>query len=174
MIAELTAITRSINVCVRWESSTAVTEAQRTQVASVVAAQYQQWFEWLYGYDNFPYSSIDVNVVGWAVTDASLLQGSTDGIDVYTSVDSEGAPECAPACGRFFHQDGDYSGCSGGADRHYDQSLWLTDGFEGGAGGDWGQRIGREYFMEALSSEHVHILLHEMGHSFGLDDFYGK
>lgn len=53
-----------------------------------------------------------------------------------------------------------------------DQSLWLTDGFEGGAGGDWGQRIGTDYFLEALSSENIHILLHEMGHTFALDDFY--
>lgn len=163
---------RSINYCVRWESSTPVTEAERAQVATVVAEQYNLWFEWLYGFDNFPFSSIDVNVVGWAVTDESLLQGSTDGIDVYTNTDSEGAPECLPACGRFFNQDGDYSGCPGGAERHYDQSLWMTDGFGGGAGGDWGQRMGREYLMGALGSEQIQILLHEMGHTFGLDDFY--
>ena len=36
----------------------------------------------------------------------------------------------------FFHQDGNYSGCPGGAARHYDLSLWLTSGFNGGAGGD--------------------------------------
>ena len=59
-------------------------------------------------------------------------------------------------------QDGDYSSCPGGAERHYDQSLWLTDGFGGGAGGDWGQRIGREYFMDLLGSENIHILLHEL------------
>ena len=61
-------------------------------------------FQWLYGYDNFPYDSIDVNIVGWAVRDTGLLQGSTEGIDVYTNTDSEGAPQCAPECGRFFHQ----------------------------------------------------------------------
>ena len=59
-------------------------------------------------------------------------------------------------------QDGNYESCPGGAERHYDQSLWLTDGFEGGAGGDWGQRIGREYFMELLGSHNIHILLHEL------------
>jgi hypothetical protein len=152
----------TINYCVRWESSTSITESQRAQVATAVAAQYQKWFQWLYGYDNFPFSTIKVNVVGWAVRDRNLLTGSTSGIDVYTNTDSEGAPECAPACGRFFHQNGDYSQCSGGASRHYDQSLWLTDGFQGGAGGDWGQRIGVGYFMGALSSSNIHILLHEM------------
>lgn len=157
-------------MCVRWESNTPVTEAQRTEVAAKVAEQYQLWFEWLYGFDTFPFSNVDVKVVGWAVSDASLLEGSTDGIDVYTDTDGEGIPQCAPACGRFFNQDGDYSECPGGAERHYDQSLWLTDGFGGGAGGDWGQRMGREYFMDSISQAQMTILLHEMGHTYGLDD----
>lgn len=89
-------------------------------------------------------------------------------------LDGDGAPQCAPDCGRFFHQDGDYSRCPGREERHYDQSLWLTEGFGGGAGGDWGQRIAREYFMDAVGrdQENIHILLHEMGHTWGLDDFY--
>ena len=41
-------------------------------------------------------------------------------------------------------------------------SLWLTDGMDGGAGGDWGQRVGKEYFMENINSENIHIVLHEM------------
>lgn len=127
-----------------------------------MSEQYQKWFEYLYGYDTFPFSNITVEVVGWAVRDESLLEGNTDGIDVYTDVDSAGIPQCAEACGRFFHIDADYSGCAGGEERHYDQSLWLTSDFEGGAGGDWGQRIEAEYFMESLEQENVFILLHEM------------
>lgn len=50
-----------------------------------------------------------------------------------------------------------------------DQSLWLTDGFEGGAGGDWGQRMGQEYFMQSVGEENQHIYLHEIGHTFALD-----
>ncbi|CAH0053656.1 unnamed protein product [Clonostachys solani] len=169
---QLMATDGKLNMCVRWESSALVTEAQRTQIATAINTQYQQWFEWLYGYDSFPFSKIEVNVVGWAVSDASKLEGSTDGIEVYTDTDADGIPQCAEACGRFFHNDGDYSGCAAGADKHYDQSLWLTEGMSGGAGGDWGQRIGSEYMINALGSDSVHILLHEMGHTFGLDDFY--
>ncbi|KAH7149030.1 hypothetical protein B0J13DRAFT_594863 [Dactylonectria estremocensis] len=162
----------TVNMCVRWESTDAITAAQRTKLATVVNEQYQKWFKWLYGYDNFPYTDIKVNVVGYAVKDKSLLEGDTTGLNIYTDVDSEGIPQCAEACGRYFHTDGDYSGCAAGADNHYDQSLWLTDGMEGGAGGDWGQRIGKDYFIGALDSSDVHILLHEMGHTYGLDDFY--
>ncbi|KAM6532525.1 hypothetical protein FSOLCH5_001948 [Fusarium solani] len=151
-------------MCVRWESDQPVTAAYREEIATTLQTQYNKWFKWLYGYDNFPYTDIKVNVVGWAVKDKSLLQGSTAGIDVYTDVDSEGVPQCSEKCGRFFHQDGNYNQCPGGADRHYDQSLWLTKGMAGGAGGDWGQRLGPEGVG--------HILLHEMGHTFALDDFY--
>lgn len=48
-------------------------------------------------------------------------------------------------------------------------SLWLTDGFEGGAGGDWGQRMGSDYFLQSVEQEDIHIHLHELGHTFALD-----
>ena len=178
-----------INYCVRWDSSKSVTAAQRTQVEAAVRKQFNKWIAVLAGFESFPYETVDVNVVGWAVRDKSLLQGDVSGIQVYTDTDSEGIPQCSEDCGRFFHQTGDYSKCAAGADRHYgkpsfslfsqtiliniiDQSLWLTDGFEGGAGGDWGQRVGSDYFLSALDTENIHIVLHEMGHTFALDDFY--
>ncbi|KAF2126256.1 hypothetical protein P153DRAFT_399710 [Dothidotthia symphoricarpi CBS 119687] len=161
-----------MNYCVRWEGTTKVTAAQRTQVEAAVRKQFNKWIAVLAGFDKFPYKTVDVNVVGWAVKDKSILQGDVSKIDVYTDVDEGGIPQCAEACGRFFKQNNDYSGCKAGAARHYDESLWLTPGFEGGAGGDWGQRIGQEYFMSNLNTEDIHILLHEMGHTFALDDFY--
>lgn len=50
--------------------------------------------------------------------------------------------------------------------------LWGTTGFQGGAGGDWGQRISDDYILSTLENEEVHIIEHEMGHGFGLPDFY--
>ncbi|KAJ3526131.1 hypothetical protein NM208_g11337 [Fusarium decemcellulare] len=120
-----------LNICVRWDSSASVTEAQRTKVATKYNEQYQKWFKWLYGFNGFPYDNVKVNIVGWAVRDKSLLQGATDGIDVYTETDADGVPMCPVACARDAHLDGDYSGCEGGAEHHYDHSLWLTDGLEG-------------------------------------------
>lgn len=52
---------------------------------------------------------------------------------------------------------------------YVDQSLWLTDGFEGGAGGDWGQRMSREEYMSTGLDGDNHIYLHEVGHTFALD-----
>ncbi|RYP21115.1 hypothetical protein DL765_002404 [Monosporascus sp. GIB2] len=50
-------------------------------------------------------------------------QVSTDGAGVHTDTDVGGAPACAP------HRDGNHGGCPGGTGRHYDQLLWLTEGF---------------------------------------------
>ncbi|RHZ49399.1 uncharacterized protein CDV56_106059 [Aspergillus thermomutatus] len=177
-----------INYCVRWDSSQTVTAAQREQIAAAASRSYNKWISALAGFDGWPYDTVEVNVVGYAVRDVSLLEGDTSGLDIYTTADADGVPECDPSCGRFFHQDGDYSGCAAGADRHYgmrpspaarlpwltiaDESLWLTEGFQGGAGGDWGQRVGQEYFVENVDSENIHIYLHEIGHTFALDDFY--
>lgn len=161
-----------INYCVRWEGDATVTAAQRTQVETALKKQYNKWVSVLAGFDGFPYETADVNVVGWAVKNKNILQGDVSGIQVYTDVDSEGIPQCAESCGRFFHQDGNYAGCAAGADRYYDNSLWLTPNFGGGAGGDWGQRVGQEYFMGAVEDENIHIYLHEVGHTYALDDFY--
>lgn len=50
--------------------------------------------------------------------------------------------------------------------------LWLTSAFQGGAGGDWGQRMSEDYILATMDNDEVHILEHEMGHGFGLPDFY--
>jgi hypothetical protein len=166
----------SINYCVRWDSTAHVTAAQRDAVAAALQRQYQKWMDQMLdngaGWNNWPYRQVPVKVVGWAVRDRSQLEWSDSSVDVYVNDINENAPQCGTPCGRFFHQDGNYSGCPGAASHHYDHSLWLTAGFSGGAGGDWGQRIGSEYFMSNLTTDNIHILLHEMGHTYGLDDFY--
>ncbi len=161
-----------INYCVRWDSSASVTAAQRDQVHAAVARQYRKWMAEMVGHNGFPYTDVPVRVVGWAVRDRAQLQWSDTSVDIYVGDIRENAPQCGAPCGRFFNQSGQYPNCPGGAAHHYDHSLWLTDGFGGGAGGDWGQRMGREYFMNNLSTENMTILLHEIGHTYGLDDFY--
>jgi hypothetical protein len=161
-----------INYCVRWDSTAHVTAAQRDQVQTALARQYKKWMDQMVGHNGFPYTDVPVKVVGWAVRDRAQLEWTDTSVDIYVNDIREDAPQCGEPCGRFFHQDANYSACPGGATHHYDHSLWLTAGFGGGAGGDWGQRIGSEYFMSNLTTDNVHILLHEMGHTYGLDDFY--
>jgi hypothetical protein len=173
---QLVAGAGAINYCVRWDSTAHVTAAQRDAVHAALQRQYQKWMDIMLddgqGWNTWPYQQVSVKVVGWAVRDRAQLEWTDDSVDVYVNDIRENAPQCSEPCGRFFHQDGNYSGCPGGASHHYDHSLWLTAGFSGGAGGDWGQRIGSEYYMSNLSAENIHILLHEMGHTYGLDDFY--
>jgi hypothetical protein len=162
-----------INYCVRWDSDAPVTAALREEIHTALKRQFGKWMAGMKGHNAWPYQEVPVKVVGWAVKNRSTLQWSDNSVDIYAGIlDDGGAPQCAPDCGRFFHQDGDYSKCPGKAARHYDQSLWLTKGMHGGAGGDWGQRIGSEYMVNARGQEDIHILLHEIGHTFGLDDFY--
>ncbi|PVH75205.1 hypothetical protein DL98DRAFT_371901, partial [Cadophora sp. DSE1049] len=166
----LMAANGTINFCVRWDSKTTLSAAQRTAITSSLQKNVLKWTDQLTGFMGWPYTTIPVKVTGWATTTPSLFQSLSASEKVYTTVDSEGVAECDPRCGRFFHQDGNYGSCPGGAEARYDMSLWLTAGMGGGAGGDWGQRVGSEYFLGAL--DNPHIWLHEFGHTLALDDFY--
>ncbi|KAL3418129.1 cellulose-binding family ii [Phlyctema vagabunda] len=161
-----------LNYCVRWDDDTSVTEAQRTAIATSLQVNVKLWTDHLTGFMGWPYDNVSVSVVGWATKDKSTIEGSTTGLDIYTTVDGSGVPECDPRCGRFYHQDGDYSTCPGGADRHYDVSLWLTKGWmEGGAGGDWGERMATSEYVDNMNSQPEYFL-HEFGHTLALLDFY--
>ncbi|BCB91610.1 cellulose-binding domain-containing protein [Phytohabitans suffuscus] len=161
-----------INYCVRWDSTATVTAQLRDEIHAALARQYKQWMDAMVGHNNWPYADVPVRVVGWAVRDRAQLQWTDSSVDIYVNNIRENAPQCSEPCGRFFNQSGNYPNCPGGASRHYDHSLWLTDGFGGGAGGDWGQRMGREYFVNNRNAASMTILLHEIGHTYGLDDFY--
>jgi hypothetical protein len=165
-----------VNYCVRWDSNAPVSAALRDQIHASLTRQFTKWMSVMVengqGWENWPYTNVPVRVVGWAVRNRSTLQWTDNSVDIYVNDINENAPQCSRACGRFFHQDGNYSQCPGGVARHYDMSLWLTQGMGGGAGGDWGQRMGSEYFVNNLNANNIHIYLHEVGHTFGLDDFY--
>ena len=97
-----------------------------------------------------------IKVVGWAVRDRAQLQWTDNSVDIYVNDIRENAPQCAEPLRPLLRPNGDYRSCPGGVARHYDQSLWLTAGIGGGAGGDWGQRMGSEYFMSNLNADNVH------------------
>ncbi|SDK32273.1 hypothetical protein [Nonomuraea jiangxiensis] len=64
----------SINYCVRWDTGASVTAAQRDQIHATLARQFKKWMDLMAGHDNWPYSTVPVKVVGWAVRDRAQLQ----------------------------------------------------------------------------------------------------
>ena len=53
--------------------------------------------------------------------------------------------------------------------------MWATQGFPdiGGCGGDWGQRLSDTAYLSMIDGSGIHVLEHEIGHGFGMTDFYG-
>jgi hypothetical protein len=166
-----------LNYCVRYESDVPISALDRDKMEVALERNLNEWLDQIEGYDCFPYENVPVKIVGWAAMNRDTFDwpdGDHPGV-IYIGDDShEAAPQCAQECGRFFHRDAGFSypECEGGRSNHYDMSLWLTEGFSGGAGGDWGQRIGRSYFFGAIDQGTLHILSHEMGHGFGFPDYY--
>lgn len=166
-----------LSYCVRYESTVTLSATNRDKLEDALERNLNEWIEKLEGQDCFPYDHVPVKVVGWAAMNRATFDwsdGAHPGL-MYIGDDSfEDAPQCSQACGRFFHREAGYQypGCTGGRESHYDMSLWLTEGFQGGAGGDWGQRVGRSYFIGAIDQTTLHILSHEMGHGFGFPDYY--
>lgn len=72
------ALSSVTHYCVRWDSDKSVPATRREQIANDVDAAHQKWFKCVYGWDKFPFDDVKGNVVGWAVKDKSLLEGSTD------------------------------------------------------------------------------------------------
>jgi hypothetical protein len=174
ILDQLFAAQGSLKFCVRWESTQTASATLRDQIEQALQRGVNEWFSKLTNYDCFPYQEIPVQVTGWATADRNLLDWSDDSVRIDVGDFREGAPQCLESCGRFFHQQAGYTypNCPGGAAGHYDMSLWLTQGMSGGAGGDWGQRVGSEYFVNSVTQEHQHIWLHEFGHGLGFPDYY--
>lgn len=168
----------TLNFCVRYESTVGVSATLRDQIEASIQRGIDQWVATLEGYDCWPHDRVTTKIVGWAAMSRATFEWADDdhpGV-FYIGDDSfESAPQCAQACGRFFNREPGYTypNCPGGRDNHYDMSLWLTEGMPGGAGGDWGQRLGRSAFTNAAAGGSVsHIFIHEVGHGFGLPDYY--
>lgn len=178
----------TLNYVIRWQSYKTVTLEQRQQFEQMIEDSVNAWTDWLVGYENWPYEHIDVKVVGWAVLDKNCLLDLQPDEVVYdnlisdydsgydTSNGIEEIPDKLPSApselSRFDHfteTDYVYPG------ERFDMYLWATQGFPsiGGCGGDWGQRLSDDAYLNMLSGTGIHVLEHEIGHGFGLTDFYG-
>ncbi|KAE9093493.1 hypothetical protein PF006_g24424 [Phytophthora fragariae] len=140
--------------------------------------QHALWNRWLIGYNCWPYNEIKVNIVGWAAREASDL-GWSDGSlgKIYIGdLDQDGAPQCPENCYRSVDgSPGGWSESSGCDGKPFDISLWPKQAMAAGLGG-----LGTSNFiqvdlndmLEHIDDNELTIVAHEMGHSFGLSDFY--
>jgi hypothetical protein len=171
-----------IDICVRYGATRTVTTTTRDLLAPSMERWFNKWFALLYPYDCFPYPSIAVKITGWAVKPGqeSLLQWTDRTVPVYTEVSdgsdqAKGEPKCPDTCGFFFHSDHVFTGCPGGAANHFDYTLWMDDTLPSGAaaeGSDWGVRIPVATVLNDINTDAFWVILHEMGHAFGLSDYY--
>jgi len=167
-----------INLCVRWGASRPMTTAIRDRIAPAMEKWFNGWYTALGSYGCFPYpKGVKVKLTGVAVkpNQKSLLQWNDNSVAIYTETDGEGEPKCPDACSFFENWGHEFPGCPGGEAKHFDYSVWLNDSIGGGAGavgGDWGLRMPVANFVDALNQPSDHTIQHEMGHGFGMQDYY--
>ncbi|GMF34855.1 unnamed protein product [Phytophthora lilii] len=165
----------SLNYCVRWDSSSKLSKTVASKFQAMLERQYAAWNRWLIGYGCWPYNEIEINMVGFAVKDATLLDWTDDllGTIYAGDLDAEGIPQCPQTCYKFYDNApktwSDTSGCKG---KPFDLSLWPKQGLEGGFGYDWGQEVNLENMLQTIDEEQLTIVAHEIGHGFGLPDFF--
>lgn len=166
----------SLNYCVRWDSKQKLSKSVAAKFEAMLTRQINLWNHWLVGYDCWPFSKIEINVVGWAVKDKSLFDWSDDSLGtIYEGVlDEDGSPKCPDECSK--HRDqaasADTSACKG---KGVDMTLWPSDYVAENAVGlasDWGQKVEVTDMLANMNNEQMVVLAHEMGHSFGLLDTY--
>ncbi|MDE5753009.1 MAG: hypothetical protein K2H89_00465 [Oscillospiraceae bacterium] len=182
----------TLNFVVRWQSYKTITYEQRQQFEKLASDAVNAWNDYLKGYDGWKYDHIDVKIVGWAVLDKSCLLDLHEDEIVYdnlisdydsqydTSNGYETIPDKLPSApselSRFDHFSESGYEYPGGLDKRFDMYIWATQGFPaiGGAGGDWGQRLSDDAYINMLDGTNIHVLEHEIGHGFGITDFYGE
>ena len=172
-----------LHYVVRWQSYKTVSLEQRKQFEKLVEDSINAWTDWLKDYED-----ITVKIVGWAVLDRNCLLDLQPDEVVYDSLisdyDSSGdtsngyetipnklpsAPTDLSRMEHFMDTNYVYPG------ERFDMYLWATQGFPsiGGCGGDWGQRLSDDAYLNMLDGTGLHVLEHELGHGFGMTDFYG-
>ncbi|CAI5723886.1 unnamed protein product [Hyaloperonospora brassicae] len=166
----------SLSYCVRWDNDKKLTKAVASKFQAMLEKQLNLWHRWLVGYNCWPIDKIDVTIVGYAVRDKAIMDWSDDSLGtIYEGVlDAEGSPMCPDECYKHKGQaaSADTSACKA---EPFDMSFWpSTKPGENaiGTGGDWGQRVEVNDMLANMENDHMIVLLHEIGHSFGLPEMY--
>ncbi|KAK1943857.1 hypothetical protein P3T76_005253 [Phytophthora citrophthora] len=160
--------------CIRWDSDKKLTKDIATKLQPMLMRQHAAWNHWLVGYNCWPYDEVKVNVVGIAVKDKYLLGWNDDSLGKVNvgDLDKDCSPQCPEVC---YRGEDDYSGkwseSSGCDGKPFDISLWPKERY-GGIGTYWGQQVDIDDMLGNLDNKILDVLSHEMGHIFGLPDFF--
>ncbi|EGZ30781.1 hypothetical protein PHYSODRAFT_322819 [Phytophthora sojae] len=166
----------SINYCVRWDAKTKLDKNTASKFQAILERHFNAWNDWLVGYNCWPFTSVKVNMVGWAAKQASQFGWADESLGkIYEGGISlsDKAPQCPDECYRFYDNVNnvwsDTSACQG---EPFDVSFWLKEDIPYGFGFDWGQEVSLNNTMQNLYSRNIMFIGHEIGHGFGLPDFY--
>ncbi|KAE8988851.1 hypothetical protein PF005_g20103 [Phytophthora fragariae] len=166
----------SINYCVRWYANRKLDKTTASKLQVILERHFNAWNDWLVGYNCWPFNQLKVKMVGWAAKEASQFGWKDESLGkVYegTIDQSDGVPQCPDECYRYYDNVNqmwsDTSACQG---EPFDVSLSLKEDIPYGFGYDWGQEVSLNNTMEHLHDRNIMFIGHEIGHGFGLPDFY--
>ncbi len=183
----------SLNYAVRWETTKSITFEERKKIASMLHEAVNSWMRPIIGMEGWPFQEISVKVAGWAVSDGAKIidKQPNEVVWVNNNYDDPGpasadhprnliasAPKAMTRVNNLSAIKSDMNYKYGGDPyARVDLYLWCTE-YDFGAAGHgswWGQRLPSTAVMSAANSGGAGsgVLLHEIGHGFGLYDFYG-
>jgi hypothetical protein len=187
----------TVNWAVRWESGRTVTRAEREAMARMLHESINVWSRELIGMPGWPFGEIEVHVVGYAVRNQATLGGRRANETVWVNSTHQapmGDPNFAATrdfmasapntMSRFIQFGGSGNrnrqyNYPGGLHQRFDMYQWVTAGFGGAVGGDWGNRLGDTRIIgygRGVNASGVNTLngvqTHEVGHSYGFYDLY--
>jgi len=183
----------SLNYGVRWESTKSITFEERKQIASMLHEAVNSWMRQITGMEGWPFQEISVKISGWAVSDGAKIldKQPNEVVWVNNTYDDPGpasadhprnliasAPKAMTRVNNLTAIKSNMNYQYGGDPyARVDLYLWCTE-YDFGAAGHgswWGQRLPSTAVISAAKSGGAGsgVMLHEIGHGFGLYDFYG-
>ncbi|EGZ14707.1 neutral zinc metallopeptidase [Phytophthora sojae] len=162
----------TLNYCVRWDSKkTNLSKAQAAKFEAMLTRQKATDLEWL----DDSLGKIYIGKAGGAVEWVKLLALTlwTEEKIYIGDLDKDGTPQCPESCYRSVDNSAasywDSSNCDG---KPFDVYLQPTHGLGGGWGAGNFQQVDLEDMMPTIDDDQLTIVAHEIGHNYGLPDFY--